>query len=382
MEIPFSPRQKSIISSALTGLALLTLVALFVFSFISVIRFLSAFSSVLLPLAAAGVLSLLMRPLYHKLIQKSKFPPSLAVATILLLLLLPFILIFGVFGGLLASQISQFFMSLPDMWISLKDWVLEHAPVLEDALEQVGGREQVEKWIQDQSGAMLAILAGGARGILSALGSAVGLFSWAVLPVYLIFFLIAPPFPLERLEEFMPYLKGEQRKDLLFLIRQFVEIVVAFFRGQLTIALAQGGLMAVGFTLCGLSYGFVLGLLFGLLNLVPYLGNLIGLLITLPLAWFQPGGGWNVLIGVLVVLVIVQAVESYVLTPRIMGKSTGLHPMAVIFAMFFWGKALNGILGLILAIPLTAFLVVCWRLAKEKYLPEIPHTEPQPTESP
>nr|MDA3872973.1 hypothetical protein [Kiritimatiellia bacterium] len=87
MEIPFSPRQKTIISSALTGVALLTLVALFIFSFISVIRFLSAFSSVLLPLAAAGVLSLLMRPLYQKLIQKGKFPPSLAVATILLLLL-------------------------------------------------------------------------------------------------------------------------------------------------------------------------------------------------------------------------------------------------------------------------------------------------------
>jgi predicted PurR-regulated permease PerM len=121
----------------------------------------------------------------------------------------------------------------------------------------------------------------------------------------------------------------------------------------------------------GLSYGFILGLIFGLLNLVPYLGNLIGLMITIPLAWFQPDGGWGVLIGVLVVLSIVQMIEGYVLTPRIMGKSTGLHPMAVIFAMFFWGTALSGIIGLILAIPLTAFLVVFWRLAKEKYLPNM-----------
>lgn len=375
MDIPFSSRQKAIISSALTGLALLTLVALFIFSFTSVIRFLSAFSSVLLPLAAAGVLSLLMRPLYQKLIQKWKLPPSLAVALILLLLLLPFILIFGVFGGLIASQIKQFFMALPEVWIRLQTWIVENAPALEDALEQVGGREKVEQWITNQSGAMLEILGGGARGVVDALGSLAGLFSWAVLPVYLIFFLIAPPFPLDRLEEFMPYLNEDKRRDLLFLIRQFVEIVVAFFRGQLTIALAQGGLMAVGFTLCGLSYGFVLGLLFGLLNLVPYLGNLVGLLITLPLAWFQPDGGWDVLIGVVVVLAVVQAVEGYILTPKIMGKSTGLHPMAVIFAMFFWGKALNGILGLILAIPLTAFLVVCWRLAKDKYLPKIPEPD-------
>jgi predicted PurR-regulated permease PerM len=377
MDIPFSPRQKTIISSALTGLALLTLVTLFVFSFISVIRFLSAFSTVLLPLASAGILSMLMRPLYRKLIQKGKFPPFLAVAAIILILLLPFILVFGVFGRLIASQLSDLFMSLPDLWVQLQDWILKIAPPLENALEQLGGRENVEQWVQNQSGAMLEILAGGARGVLQTLGSVVGLFNWAVLPVYLIFFLIAPPFPIERLEEFMPYLKEEQRKDLLFLIRQFVEIVVAFFRGQLTIALAQGGLMAVGFSLCGLSYGFVLGLVFGLLNLVPYLGNLIGLLVTLPLAWFQPDGGWEVLIGVLVVLAIVQTVESYILTPRIMGKSTGLHPMAVIFAMFFWGKALNGILGLILAIPLTAFLVVCWRLAKEKYLPKIPDSPPK-----
>ena len=209
------------------------------------------------------------------------------------------------------------------------------------------------------------------------LGSLAGLLSWAVLPVYLIFLLIAPPFSFDKLGEFMPYLKKDQREDVLFLIRQFVDIVVAFFRGQLTIAFAQGGMMAIGFSVVGLSYGFILGLLFGILNLVPYLGNLIGLMITIPLAWFQPDGGWGVLIGVLVTLGIVQVVESYVLTPRIMGKSTGLHPMAVIFAMFFWGTAMSGILGLILAIPLTAFLVVFWRLAKEKYLPKIKEISPE-----
>ena len=72
----------------------------------------------------------------------------------------------------------------------------------------------------------------------------------------------------------------------------------------------------------------------------------------------------------LVVFVVVQLIESYGLTPRIMGDRTGLHPMAIIVAVFFWGSALSGILGMILAIPLTAFLVVFWRLAKEKYIEE------------
>ena len=74
---------------------------------------------------------------------------------------------------------------------------------------------------------------------------------------------------------------------------------------------------------------------------------------------------------VLVTFVVVQAVEGYVLTPRIMGEKTGLHPMAIIVAVFFWGAAIQGILGMILAIPLTAFLVVFWRLLRDKYITEL-----------
>ena len=109
----------------------------------------------------------------------------------------------------------------------------------------------------------------------------------------------------------------------------------------------------------------------GFLNIIPYLGSMIGLAIGLPLAYFQQGGGWSLLAGVLIVFAIVQLIEGYLLTPRIMGERTGLHPMAIIFAVFFWGSALQGILGMILAIPLTAFLVVLWRLAREKYIGEL-----------
>jgi len=64
-------------------------------------------------------------------------------------------------------------------------------------------------------------------------------------------------------------------------------------------------------------------------------------------------------------------IEGYFLTPKIMGDRTGLHPVVIIIAIFFWGSALNGIAGMILAIPLTAFLVVFWRLAREKYVKEL-----------
>ena len=146
--------------------------------------------------------------------------------------------------------------------------------------------------------------------------------------------------------------------------------MVSFFRGQLIIALLQGVLYALGFSLIGLRFGFVLGLMLGFLNIVPYLGAIIGFSICLPLALFQADGGWGLLIMVLVVISVVQLVESYFLTPKIMGDRTGLHPLVIIVAIFFWGTALDGVTGMLLAIPLTAFLVVFWRLAREKYIRE------------
>jgi predicted PurR-regulated permease PerM len=176
---------------------------------------------------------------------------------------------------------------------------------------------------------------------------------------------------LGRLKGDLPFLKPETQDDLIYLIEQFIGIVVAFFRGQLIIAFLQGLLFAVGFTIAGLDYGFLIGLILGFLNIIPYLGNIVGLGVALPLALLQPDGGWARVGFVLIVFAIVQTIEGYFLTPKIMGDRTGLHPMVIIVAIFFWGTALSGLLGMILAIPLTAFLVVFWRLAKEKYVREL-----------
>ena len=190
-------------------------------------------------------------------------------------------------------------------------------------------------------------------------------------PIYFSFFLMADTGSITNLERYLPFLKTETRKDVVYLFTEFVNILVAFFRGQLVIASLQGLLFAVGFSFAGLKYGAVIGITLGFLNIVPYLGNIIGLGTALPLAFFQAGGGWSRVVAVLVVFAIVQAIEGYLLTPKIMGDRTGLHPVVIIIAIFFWGSALGGISGMILAIPLTAFLVVFWRLALDKYVHEL-----------
>jgi predicted PurR-regulated permease PerM len=190
--------------------------------------------------------------------------------------------------------------------------------------------------------------------------------------VYLAFFLMMPRLRPGSLDAgHFPFFKTGTAEDVIFLIREFFSLVVIFFRGQIIICLLQGILFAIGFTLAGLNYGVILGLMLGFLNIVPYLGSMLGLSVCLPMAWFQVGGGPTMLLVVIGVFCVVQAIEAYVLTPRIMGSATGLSPLAIIIGIFFWGAALDGILGMILAIPLTAFAVVLWRLAREKYIGQI-----------
>ena len=86
---------------------------------------------------------------------------------------------------------------------------------------------------------------------------------------------------------------------------------------------------------------------------------------------FQVGGGADLFLLTAAVFSVVQLIEGYYLTPKIMGDRTGLNPLVIIVAIFFWGSALGGILGMILAIPLTAFLVVLWRLAREEYIGQL-----------
>ena len=181
------------------------------------------------------------------------------------------------------------------------------------------------------------------------------LLAWAVLPVYFAFFLMADPGRFADLEKYLPFLKPETRKDLVYLAREFVNMVVSFFRGQLIVALLQGLLFAIGFSAVGLKYGFVLGLVLGFLNIIPYLGSIVGLSVALPLALFQTGGGWVLVAWVLGVFALVQMIEGYLLTPKIMGDRTGLHPVAIIVAVVFFGS-LWGVWGVFFAIPLATLI--------------------------
>jgi predicted PurR-regulated permease PerM len=365
-----SDSQRRVVGSALTLLAFLGSIALLITAVIVLGRLLAFFSGVIWPLAAAGVLALILRPLLLVLERRLQMRRLTAV-----------VLLYGVFvllvGGALLllvppliTQLIDFISYLPTLWDNVLNFVQQNYPAWMDLVKKQLANPAVKN--------VAEAIAGEGKSLLHALPSLRAAFGGlldvvafithvAIIPVYLFFFLLARGEPRANFSKHLPFLRPGVRDDVVFLAHEFISIIESFFRGQILIGLAMGVLFAIGFSIIGLKFGLFVGLALGVLNIVPYLGTIIGLAITLPLAFFQPGGGWQLLAGVLVVKAIVQCVESWVLTPKIMGHHTGLHPVVIIVAVFFWGTAFGGVLGMLLAVPLTAFFVTAWRLAKRKY---------------
>ncbi len=374
--LDLSPRQQTAIAAAATILSAAIILAAVLGLGWVLAAFFGRFSNVFLPLAVGGIAALTFSPYFRLLRTRLKMPPVVALVVVCLSILLP-VVGFGFFFGAIAfDQISELVSHAPEWWDKTSTRVKAELPVVRQFFEENPWGQRIQEAARSQQEALLdglqkfgvgALSAG--RGIFRGIGTLV---AWAVLPVYFAFFLMAAGGRPKGgdMSAWFPFLKAETREDVVYLITEFINIIVAFFRGQLIIAFLQGLLFAIGFSAVGLRYGFVLGLMLGFLNIIPYLGSIIGLGIGLPLAYFQEGGGPITFGLVILVFTIVQMIEGYVLTPRIMGDRTGLHPVVIIVAVFFWGSALQGILGMILAIPLTAFLVVFWRLAREKYISE------------
>ena len=373
MAFAFSERQSRTVAAAITTVAGLVLVGAVCAAAWLLSLFLAEFSSVFLPLVLGAVGALVFRPYYDFLHDRLKFPVVLTIAVIFLSAIIPIGAFLWFFGNMLVQQVITLISHAPEWYQDIRTWLESQIPVLQNLLDQSGVGTQLEEAVKSQQDTVVKALKSlGPKAFSAGVSAArkVGdLLAWAVLPVYFAYFLTVPSVRLNG-DRYLPFLKPEVRRDAEFLVQEFLTIVVAFFRGQLVIALLQGILFAIGFSIVGLRYGFVLGLLLGFLNIIPYLGSMVGLAITVPLSLVQPGGGGELCVFTLVVFVVVQQIESWILTPKIMGDRTGLHFIAIIVAIFFWGAALGGILGMILAIPLTAFLVSFLRLVRERYIPE------------
>lgn len=369
-----TPAQRKLVGFAISFAAFCAIGWLLFMILSGVARFVALFSGVIWPLAVAGILALLLRPIVTVFERRLKVKRPLAVVLLYIVFVLLLTGLLVTFLPALVSQLLEFIAYLPTLWqktvawgeVHFPDWLAAVRPYLDNPTVK-SALDGLAQQAQNFFGHLAPTLKSAGAGLFGLFGVVASL---AVIPVYLFFFLLSNSDPTRGLPAHLPFLNEEHRDDVVFLVREFLGILVAFFRGQLLIGLIMGALLATGFSIAGLKFGLAIGLLTGLLNVVPYLGSILGLSVALPLAYLQPdGGGLTLALVCVAVFILVQLVEGWFLTPRIMGRQTGLHPVAIIVAVFFWGQALGGVLGMMLAVPLTAFFVTAWRFVRRKYFP-------------
>ena len=178
--------------------------------------------------------------------------------------------------------------------------------------------------------------------------------------LYLIFLMVA--FPSIR-ANWRKYVPAKYLPQISTIVHEMSVNMNAYFRGQGLVALCVGILFAIGFMIIGMPMGFAMGIFIGVLNLVPYMQALgIPPCILLCLVQSAQTGQpiWLTILLMAVVFIVVQTLQDTVLVPRIMGKVTGLGPAAILLSLSFWG-ALMGVIGMIIALPLTTLGVSCYK---------------------
>jgi len=312
-------------------------------------------SAVLLPFFIAWLVAYLLDPLI-RFAQRWIRHRGLAVGSTLLFVLLitltitvlvipPLFRELIAFKDLLSGYVNS--LTLPD-WLP-GDLVQSGEAFLanydfEALLEKEGIGEQV-----------LSILGMGWSAISGLTGALLGLFSLVTFFLYLVFILL----DYEKISTGWPKLVPEKRREAVVKVFKDVEAGMnRYFKGQALIVFWVSILFSLGFWIAGVPLPLALGIFVGLLNFIPYM-QLIGLVpvtfVVVVDALQSNESVWLPLLFVLIVFAVVQIIQDAVLTPRIMGKVSGLNPAILLLSLSIWG-ALLGMVGLIIAIPLTTLL--------------------------
>lgn len=195
------------------------------------------------------------------------------------------------------------------------------------------------------------------RSIGGFLGVTGFLLSLILVPIYLFFLLNEKPRIQKRWKEYLPLRASPLRDEVADVLSEINRYVTAYFRGQLLVCLVDGIFIGTALTIFGLNFAPVIGALVVILTMIPYIGIIICWIPAVLIAAFQ-WGDWTHPIIVTAIFIVVQNLEGIFYAPRIVGNYVGLHPMTVIVSIFLWGLIIGGVIGPLLAVPLTATIKV------------------------
>lgn len=327
---------------------------------------LDSLSSVLLPFAIAWLLAYLMNPLVNFVQWKLRF--RYRALSIFVSLLLVALLIYGVVVLVLPMVFSELY-ALKDITVSFLEKNFSDASIPEPIMNLFEGISDeygfTDKLKNSGDAGLLDVIAKEAQEVLLGTGKLAGqVLSLSIIVLYLFFILL----DFERVSRgWQPYVPKKWRGIVLKLWSDLVYGMNQYFRGQALVALCVGILFSIGFILIDFPAAIAFGLFIGVLNLVPYL-QIVSLLPMALLAMLKAantgGDFWPIMIMALVVMLVVQLIQDLILVPRIMGKRMNLHPAIILLSLSIWGHLL-GVLGMIVALPLTTLLLAYLRRYNE-----------------
>jgi predicted PurR-regulated permease PerM len=320
---------------------------------------------ILVPLLSSFALAYMLEPLVE-IIERRGWSRTVAVLITLVLatLVLTLALIFVIPG--IWSQLVKSYEQLPraleaghrvidPLIAKLQTTSPPVYEFLQNWLQRVRSPEQqaeigatVGRWLQG--------------GLLKLVTATSSLFDLLLIPFFVFYLLCDYPKMKAHLERWIPPRFRVQGGGMLSEINK---VLSAYVRSQLVIAFVMGLLYSLGFAVLRVPLALTIGMISGFLNFVPYLGTLTGLVLAVSFTALD-GAGPARLIGVLAVFVLVQSIEGYYLTPKLLGERLNLHPLVVLLALVIGGN-LFGLLGIILAVPAIAAAKVVLRFLEQEF---------------
>ncbi len=329
---------------------------------IGLIWLMAYLSDVLFPFAIAAIIAYLLNPVVDFFQYKLKFKYRiLAVITTLIL----FFALLVAAGIIIIPIIIEEFNHLSHLIYQTahdQQWDQKASEFIPPGLwEQIKAplaHENVQEFVESDNFAKITSffvkkLLPGIWGVFSgAIQLILGFLVVAIVLLYLIFIMIDYKKLVHQWKDLIP---NKHKNFLVGLVYDFRDAMQNYFRAQALIAFIVGILFSVGFYIIGLPMGIILGLFIGLLNMVPYLQNIAlipATLLALLHSLETDMSFGTMLILVALVFIIIQVIQDAFLTPKIMGKATGLNPAIILLSLSVWGKLL-GLLGLLIALPMT-----------------------------
>ena len=353
-----SPKQGRILWASATALSIAILVALAGVLFWGFGWVLNRLSSVLLPLALAGILAYLIDPIVD-FFENRRIPRPRAILLVFVLGLMVVLILLATVVPKLIVEVGQLIDQLPQYTqkmnvefsekLSTSPWGMRAKEVWDG---QFG--ETARAWLTKVAPAVSSWTLTQLTKVASWAGLVVG---FALVPVYLFYFLLEKTGISKHWTDYLPIRESGVKQEAVFVLQAINDCMIVFFRGQILVALCDGVLLTIGFMALGLNYALLLGLGAGLLSVIPYLGIMISIVPAVLLAAVQ-FGDWLHPLLVVAIFILVQTLEGLFISPKIMGDRVGLHPLTIIVAVMVGTTLLGGVLGGVLAIPLTAALRV------------------------